>query len=591
MRSFRCCRPTLLASLLLGLLPAVPAAELALITATPLGSPGADRIEDVAFGPEGDIYIVGSCAADSALRTRTSGQALPESAYGQGFVARLDADGRRVIAWHGFASGLVHPTSVAVCAHGVYVGGYGASTARQLLTGIESLLPAPEPWPQAWRHAPFDHRHDARPRRLRDQAGVPLVLRLDHALSAIDAGTHLEGWQTVWLVPPPLDEDRWQPVALSVLADGDVVVAHDGGHTAGPDPRDPAHFYHVGDHVSRLGPALRTRRWHRRVYTPEVDPTRALTALNHSANPFTDPRDTPPWPAITEWPHPSVGNTRILDLAHGANDRLAIAGWSAAKTAGEPWWSPFCWELDPATGETIGRYWSVDPTAGSDGRLDGVVSDSLVRSVAFDAQGHLLACLNADGGNSITRRHSRDWRRELPRDLFHGNVWGMRGRILFWGLVTRIATPSGDPLGGSYVAAFAGRFLQPTWPTAITPAGDGRVLAIGRHNGHLRFDPAPAWSGDGEGAFIQFHAKDFARRAIAGVPGVALRRLARRGRRVACVGRTLIDRPVRSRHRARNEDPLPAPLQHAALQADGLGDGDGYLMIVELPAEDAEMPD
>ncbi|MFW5751506.1 MAG: hypothetical protein ACOCZK_07665, partial [Planctomycetota bacterium] len=548
-------------------------------------------------GGTASIHVKGAPEAVLRLCDRQWGAAGQDEPltpdYWHERVERLAAEGQRVIAWHSFGRGLVQPTSVAVSAHGVYIGGYGASTARQLLSGIEPLLPAPDPWPAAWRHAPFDHRHDARPRRLRQQAGVPLILRLDHDLVAIDAGTHLEGWQTVWQVPPPLDEDRWQPVALSVLADGDVIVAHDGGHTAGPDPQDPAHFYHVGDHVSRLDPELRSRRWHRRVYTPAVDPVRALTALNHSANPFTTPRDTPPWPPLTQWPHRSVGNTRILDLACSADDRLAIAGWSAAKTSGEPWWSPFCFELDPATGETIGRYWSVDPTAGSDGRLDGVVSDSLVRAVAFDAQGHLLACLNADGGNSITRRHSRDWRRELPRDLIRGTVWGMRGRILFWGLVTRIATPSGDPLGGSYVAAFAGRFLQPTWPLAITPAGSGRVLTIGRHNGHLRCDPAPAWSRPGRGSFIQLYAEDFASRAIAGVPGTALNRVARRGRRIVCVGRTLVDRPVRSRHR-RNEaaDKAPGePLHRAVLQTEGLGDGDGYLMVVELPADDAAAQD
>jgi hypothetical protein len=312
---------------------------------------------------------------------------------------------------------------------------------------------------------------------------VPLVLRCDRSLGTIEAAAFLEGWQSVGLVPRPLDEDRWQPVAVAVLPDGDVIVTHDGGHTAGPDPEDPAHFYHVGDHVSRLAPDLRARRWRVDVFTPEVAQPRAAWALG-----------------LDVWPHATLGNTRIMDLAVRDDGAVVIAGWSAPKTSSEPWWAPFCYRLDPADGRRLDAWWTVDPTDGDGERLGGLVSDSLVRAVAFDDHGQLLACLNADGGNAVIRRHPADWRQTVAKNIYKRNVWGMSGRLLFWGMVARVDLDHGTPLGGALSCGFVDNKATTAWPQDIAPLAGGGSVVVGRHSTGFIGAAHPTWGGVGRGS-------------------------------------------------------------------------------------------
>ena len=95
------------------LLPAAVASAGAtpvLVSATFLGSAGGDRIEGVAFGPDGTIYVAGTseqalASLPAGAKLRGLGRGDDGSTYGYGFVARLDGDGRKLLAAAQFANG------------------------------------------------------------------------------------------------------------------------------------------------------------------------------------------------------------------------------------------------------------------------------------------------------------------------------------------------------------------------------------------------------------------------------------------------------------------------------------------------------
>ncbi len=538
--------------------PSLSADPPTLLSAGRLGSPGGDALCDAAFASDGTLLVVGNFSqsvkkiAGRAVKMLAS---APEGwQYGCGVIVRLSDDGRQVLSAVQFARGSALLTSVAVGPDGqVYVAGYGSPAVESLMTGLQRRGRYDQ---RRWRPTvPREHGSEPRRADAHDQRGVPFVLRLSADLSEVTAGTMLEGWQSCWHVPRPLGEDRWQPVGLVVLPDGDVVVGHDGGYQAEPEAGlvgDLEDFYHVGDYVSRLSGDLARRRWRRMIYRPRIDREHANRFLPKTSSRYLEPLARP-------WPHDSLGQTRLMRMRSAGGDRVFLAGWSPSRTSAEPWWCPFLLQLD-GRGEIIASAYTPDPFTGPKGRMGGQVSDSAIRSVAIDEKGHWLVAGIADGGNTMLRRDPRDLRRRV--DGLRGEVHSFRGRTLFWGLVARLDGRSQELMGGHLICGWRGRALAAAWPTDLAAAGAGGVVVIGRHTHGFDvtadgwFDPVPG-SARGKGlsppagerpkrevpapmrhGFVRVYDPAMGVRFSASIPHTALETLCRRGRRYAAVGRS-----------------------------------------------------
>jgi len=566
-----------------------------LVAATFLGTAGDDELEGVAIAPDGTIYAAGTAAGPLAdlpggVKPVTLGEPNAAWGYGCGFVARFSADGTRLLAAAQFARGLAKLTTVAVSSAGICVGGYGGQGIEPLLNGTGGLIVKGRYDQRDYKlFTPREHYSEPRCRKQLDQRGVPLVVRLDAALTRLTAGTLLKGWQSVWHVPLPLSEDHWQPTGLALLPDGDVAVSHDGGYATRPgDGRDIGYeqFYFCPDHVSRLSGDLTRRRWKIDVYTPPVDPKRATEVISrimpsHPGSIFSSP-----------WRHESLGQTRILRLRSDAAGNILLAGWSPGRTSSEPWWTPFLIKLD-GRGKTVWRAYSFDPMSGPDGRLGGLVSDAGVRSVAADANGDVLAATIGDGGNNVITRDPRDYTRPAP--ALRGTTAGFRGRLLFWGTVVRLDGGTRELLGGSHVAARGANGVNPAWAEDVVPLSGGAVLAAGRHAAGLLVtadawfttdrtigpdgkSPAKAAGQDGAGrgfwrrrepcgdSFVRLYDRRFNLRFSTTLPFVELKTAAVRGRRVVVVGTA-------------NSPRAPAQKALAACA----GGRDGYLLVLDAP--------
>ncbi len=563
--------------------PAVPE----LLSATRLGTAGGDTLEGVAIADDGTIYVAGNTASPlgdlpDGIEPRVLGRSAEGWTYGCGLVARFSPDGRRLLGLLQFAPGAVKLTTVAVCRGGVYVGGYASPGLGPVVAPLGGLLPKPHGFAQRDLDTYCPGEHYSEPRRdpRNDQRGVPVVLRFSADLSRIEAGTFLEGWQSCWHVPWPLGEDHWQPVGLGVLAGGDVVVSHDGGYNRMPAPDEKAgfeHFYGVPDYVSRLSPDLARRRWRIEVYTPPVDPEK----VNRYQNNFGRSR----WRGT--WTRDSLGNTRTLRLAVGPDDAVAISGWSPTRTSGEPWWSSFLWKLGP-DGAVRWRAYNPDPMSGKGDRMGGQVSDACVRSVAFDARGHVLAALAGDGGNNILRWDPRDYTRPAPN--LRGRVTSFHGRVLFWGGVVRLHRESQEVLGGNHIGGYArgeGRRggFRAAWAKDIAPLPGGRVLAIGRNTRGFE-TTQDAWHRDTEGGFVRAYSPKFDLEFSTSLPDVDPATVAVRGSRAAMVGtaRALPARHGRQRPPAAGDEEserLRTPVESPALPAPDDA-RDGYLMVLDF---------
>jgi len=536
---------------------AVDAAGPRVIAAVRLGTAGHDNLEGVAIDGDGDVLVVGNAAGPlvglPAGMPHRIGGAGGEGGYGSAFIARLSAEGD-ILAAAQLPAGVAKFTTVAVSEAGVYVGGYATAGLEPLVASLGGLGREATTEGEGVRPAvPREHWTDDRFDPGRDVRGTPIVLRFTPDLRRIDAATFLEGWQSVWHVPRPLKEDRWQPTGLAILSDGSVVVSHDGGYVlpTGPGEKpDATHFYRVPDRLSRLSADLRERHWVRTVYTPEVDPAKAAKHLGRP------------------WDFPTVGNTRSLRLRTGADDRVQLAGWSPTRTSSEPWWSPFLFTYD-AEGGRVGRLYNPDPMSGGGDRMDGLVSDAAIRSVAVDGEGHLLVAGIGDGGNSVLRQDPRDYRRPAPN--LRGAVWGFGGRTLFWGMVARVDAETGELLGGNHINGRVDAKLTAAWPVDLASLPGGGVAVIGRHT--RGFDTTEAaWHASDAGSFVRVYDADFGLAFSSSVPDADLVELAARGRRCVAVGA------------ARSADtPTTAP---AAL--DGLGATDGYVLIFEAGEPAAE---
>lgn len=506
-----------------------------LIAASYCGTEGPDDLADVAFSEDGTIYLVGNASEriDEKLpkdATTIFGQPLSELKQGQGFVLHLDRSGSRILNAAVFAKGLIQLTSVAVAPNCVYIGGYGTEGLNQLIEGLDGVMPSGKAlrlayeWPLA--------NYNPTP-------GQPCVLRLSRDLRHIEAGTFLEGWMSLWIVPDDgreWAEPNWQPVEVEILSDGRVVVAHDGGYYVVPPKGgaklEPEDFYLMPDYLSCLSPDLKHRFWRAEILTPEVDP------LVISISRFNDPK---------RWTWEIYGNPRTLRARVDGEDKIHVCGWTATRTAKEPWWCPFLRQYSP-DGKLIRKLWEPKPTAG-DGRMYGLVSDAAVRSIAFQKEA-LIVSVIGDGGNTIMGRDPRDFTKPIP----FSPGGGFKGRICFWGGIVKL-TKDGDFLAG-YVFQAAGKWYEhkrwkaevsgkrPVWAQDVAVLRNGHVVAVGRNTEHFQVSPG-AWY-QGPGGFIAVFDEGLVPTFITSLPDIDLQTVATDGYRCAAVGVAWSDRaPVR----------------------------------------------
>ncbi len=550
-----------------------------------LGSTGDDVIEGVAIASDGSIYVVGNTAAQltrkhvltefhDALGTVEEGWG-----YSHGFVAKISADGRKILAIRPFSKGAAKLTTVAVGDRSVYIAGYGGEGLAKVLQGGGGLMTS---FDGRLGHRgkkvayPMEHHSDPDFSKANDQRGLPFVLRLTGDLSAVTGGTLLEGWQSVWHVPRPLGEDWHQPVGLAVLSGGDVVVSHDGGFNRFDVSGRFEQFYYLADGLSRLSGDLTRRRWKKDLYLPHIAPGNLREHL------FGRRR----WlqPAPKDWPHPTAGQTRILRLRTDAKDNIYIAGYSPSRTSGEPWWTPFLIRFD-GDGKRTGAVYTTDPMSGKNGRLHGDVADSCVRSVNVDANGNILAATISDGGNSVLRKSPTDytkWPITPDGRKIDLGVGGFRGRTLFWGPIVRIDGKTLKPLGGQAIHGRGKQRVTPAWAVDIAPLPGGSSIAAGRYSVGFPVTQK-TWAGAAapatdrlatnrrstpvNNAWIRVLGPTMKTRFSAGLPDLLPRTIATQGRRAVIVGRALSAKPPRT----------DKPFRPHA------GRSDGYVLILDIP--------
>lgn len=474
-----------------------------------------DVVEGVAIDADGSIFIAGMASEPWDTEAwPTHGEAIDAKNYRYGFVAKLDAQGKPQQVFQ-FAAGVARLTTVELAPDGVYVGGYAAPAYARTIDplGINDIT-AKDGVPH---FIPSEHYTDDRFNKANDGRGAPIVMRFDRDLNLRSAAA-LDGWQSVWHVPRPLREDRWQPVGLAVLDNGDVIVSHDGGYVLDPGPGKEAtadHFYHVPDHLSRLAPDLQKRRWKKDIYTPRIDRERAGRILGRP------------------WKHDTLGNTRTLRVRTDGT-HVYLAGWSPTRTSGEPWWSPFLFKMD-GDGEIVWRAYNPDPQSGGGERMNGLVADSAVRSVNVDPGGHVLFAGISDGGNSVLRHDPRDYNQGV--DTLRGQAWGFRGRTLFWGTVGRLdgqdpALLAGDTILGRDPDT---RRVRAGWPIDIAPLADGTAVVLGRQTGGFPFT-GDAADTDPDCGFLSIYSARFQPQHTTALPGIKPMTLAVHGRTVVAVG-------------------------------------------------------
>ena len=484
--------------------------------------PGKGDLQAVTIADDGTIYVAGNTVAAEPALTLGTPSARP--LCGHGFVARYSPDGSRQLAYTQFAEGIALVTSVAANSNGVYVGGYATEGLAALIASsyplaITNRLATPK-LPDG-HETPKGNRVPTPPPGLGSR-GAPFVVRLPATLERIESGRYLEGWQQVWDIPRVkgyVREWAWQPTGIGFLANGDVVVAHDGGYDRGLPAGTPAeakeNFNHVCDYLSRLSPDLSQRRWRKEIYTPRVTPA-ASAAVR-------------PW-----WKHETYGNPRLLRLRTDGSDTIYIGGWSASATAREPWWCPFLWKLDGA-GKVVWKAYSPDPLSGDDYRLNGLVSDAGVSSVALDDDGNLLVTTIGDGGNSVLRQDPLDWRQ--PARGLKGMVSGFKGRLLFWGTAVRLDQQTGALVNGNHIAGnVPGKGTIAAWGIDAVALPGGRMLVVGRHFDGFRFTPDAWQTNESAGAFLRVYSPAFDVQFSTSVPGLIPFGVARHGERCAVAG-------------------------------------------------------
>lgn len=480
------------------------------VTASYVSLAGDSDLEGAAVGPDGSLYLVGNAPAPAA----------GEEGCGSGFVARLSNDGRRVLRRADFPPGSVILTTVAAGAGGVYVAGYASERFEVLFASFPGFLreyPLRADLEAAAREAAAGKKDPIAGRPGLGRRGAPCVVRFPADLSTPESATYLEGWQQVWEKVRVYRKGQenvgnfvehfWQPTHVAILEGGDVLVCHDGGYFRVLDEKDEKlakgrsellerlKFYDVPDHVSRLSPDLSRRVAHARLYAPRTDPGVAA-ALKDG------------------WGLPHYGNPRTHRMRLDARGNVYLSGWSASETKSEPWWSPYLFRVDPATGACTWRAYDYDPLSGRGNRLGGQVSDTAVVAIAPEEDGTVLAALIADGGNSVM-----EWSPKADGSPFgpkpRGPDFGVK-LVHFWGQVHRLDPNTKEGLARARVGPWA-------WVSDIAAAPGKHCVATGRWN--LEFGwSADAWDKgspvENPNGFLRVYSPDLEAVFTTSLPGV-----------------------------------------------------------------------
>lgn len=406
-------------------------------------------------------------------------------AYPASGVLLLGEDGALQQAIH-FAAGAFLPSDLQVGPDGVWIAGYIGQGFSQWLDTQQTpgLRQHYEDFPQRQLqvHTPGEHHDEPRRDPTIDQRGAPAVLHFSSDGRELLAAATLEGWQSTWFVPAQVQETWWQPVLLERLADGDLVVVHDGGYNRFPPAGEDAGFVEfclAEDYISRLSPDLQERRWRSNMRGPPIDAEK-ISAQIRSGRHFTET-------TVDTWEHDVLGNPRAWSIARADDDAVWVAGWSASRTDIEPWWCPFIRHVD-GHGVVQDGPWSPSPTDG-DGRLGGQVSDTAVRAIAPTSDGGLAVILLSDGGNNVSRRDP--WNPlASPDGPWFGQPDPFRGRTLFWSGVTRLIHDPDAPmnLGFAWGRHLGGQgrdrrnrhTTRPAWAEHLLVLEDDALVVAGR---------------------------------------------------------------------------------------------------------------
>lgn len=549
------------------------AAAVSIITATYFGAAAGDSdLQGASAAADGTIYIVGNSAVPTqALPGRivptTFATAMPNPKCGCGFVAHLSADGTRILHYAQFAPGVALLSTVQIKGGAVYLGGYasvGLQEAIRNVPGLTRTFPLVDEIQLYERERAAGKEDKIAGRRGLGRYGAPCVIRLSADLKSLQAGTYLEGWQQVWdkkRVAKPgkemlggYQEYFWQPTGLALLKDDDLVVCHDGGYFRMPTDRDKEiargdqkladrlTFYDTCDYVSRLSPDLAARKWKKAIYTPMVDPEVAKRVKEG-------------------WPLDHYSSPRTQRMRLNQEDQIYLCGWSASATSKEPYWSPYLFRLDPATGNISWKVYEYDPMSGGGNRMNGQVADTAITSLALDGDGNILASLLSDGGNTVME-WSPKARRLGERFETKTKGGGFPVKLVhWWGQIHRVDAKTGEGLGGARIGAWG-------WAHDIAALPDGGVIAFGRYNWKFQFT-GDAWAAESSienpNAFVRVYSPKFDLLFSSALPGVVP---------------FAIDRAGADRYLLVGRAEQGVALTKNALFSKSAGKTDGYLMIL-----------
>ncbi|MGA2501544.1 MAG: hypothetical protein ABSH20_27705 [Tepidisphaeraceae bacterium] len=538
-----------------------------LLTATFVGTPGHDDFQGVCFAPDGTLLVVGNFdqpfTAPAGIPTLMLGKPVADSWYRCGTLMQFSGDGKRLLKVVQFARGLAFLTSVAVSKDGVYLGGYATAEFAGTINEVAGLFATPEqanaapvPWPLPGdvvkaKEPPLD---PAEPKVLTMlsrhhgwKRGYPCVVQMRPELDRLDAATFLEGYHYAWNNQQNLKQDDWTPTAVQIMEDRQVVVGHDGGV--------PGHYYYAPDYVSRLDAGLKKRSWRFDIFFPPTDPMKVAK--------YQAQRE----PRCAEWKVPCFGQTRLLDVKSDGRGAIYACGWSVSATSREPYWTPFLFKLD-GDGREVWRAYAPDPMSGKDDRMNGLVADSVIKSLGFADDGQLILAALADGGNTIWTASPADYAKPSQARL-KGSWTRVLGAERYKGAVLRI-NDAREMTGGTYLGTHVK--MSPGgktgWAVGVCGLPGKRVLALGRHTFPYG-TTADAWVTDesGPGGFIRVWDENFGDRFITNLPDTIPYALTRKGSRIAAVGA------------ARSEKAL---VKDAAFPKYN-GMLDAYLLVAEFP--------
>lgn len=508
---------------------------LRLLTASYFGTGADDDVQGAAQAADGSVYLVGNVGAamtqlPGGITAKVFGERASEPRCGRAFIAHLSADFAKVLHYVELADGIAIFTSAQANENGMYVSGYASDALEPLLAGTPSLMPK---YPLATEAQLIKEGRMLEANGLKDKdpiadrpglgrLGAPCVLRFSPDLQTITAGTYLEGWQQVW------DKDRvktirpremfpkeffWQPTSLGLFKSGDLAVSHDGGYfrmltdedrtLAGTNTAllSKLAFYDCSDWVSRLSPDLSKRVWRQAIQTPPVNVEVAKR--------------------VRDWPLAHYSSPRTHRMRLDRDENIFLCGWSATHTAKEPWWSPYVWKLDAASGKVLTKFYEYDPMSGADNRLNGTVADTAIPTLAFDGDGNLLVSLFADGGNTVM-----GWSPQaVLGKRFEGPIKNNVGVKLvhWWGMVHRVDAKTGEGLGGVRMTSKGAGAAGPAWVVDLASLPGNQVLAVGRCNLDFPWS-TNAWHraevDENPAAFLRVYDREFELLFSTALPGV-----------------------------------------------------------------------